>query len=60
MFELTTLQVCQVTALLLAFFLVGTVVCTVGLAVTLARQLRRCRDCPHCRPVPVPGAGEVF
>ncbi len=60
MLELTTLQVCQVTALLLAFFLVGTVVCAVGLAVTLARQLRRCRDCPHCRPVPGTGAGEVF
>ena len=60
MFDLTTLKVCQVTALLLAFFLVGTVVCAVGLAVTLARQLRCCRDCPHCRPEPRTGAGEVF
>ena len=60
MFELTTLQVCQITAVVLAVSAVGTVVCAVGLAVTLARQLCRCRNCSHCRPVPVPDAGEVF
>lgn len=55
MFELTTLQACQITAVVLAVSAGGTVVFTVGLARVLRRS-PRCRDCARCGPPEEAGA----
>ncbi len=56
--ELTTLQVCEISAVILAFFLVGTIFFALSAAIAATRLQRLRRQCPQCQKMRSEATGD--
>ncbi len=56
--ELTTLQVCEISAVLLAVFLVGTMFFALSAAIAATRLQRLRRQCPQCQKMGLETTGD--
>ena len=56
--ELTTLQVCEISAVLLAVFLVGTMFFALSATIAATRLQRLRRQCPQCQKIRSEATGD--